>query len=101
MRFKLKLGQLTKVAFFLKRTPRWLAEHDFFASLFFILIAVIIGALVFYQYSFLAERAEPDVLDSGTALEERALEDILRLWQERQERFDQTEFKEYHNPFFP
>lgn len=101
MRFKLKLNQFNKIVLFFKRVPRWLAENDFFVSLVFILIAVILGGFVFYKYSFLAERAEPDVLDSGTALNEKALEELLRLWQERQERFDQIEFKDYHNPFSP
>lgn len=96
---KVKLRKLNKIAKFLKKTPRFLAERAFLASLVFIFLAVILGVLVFYKYSFLAEKREPEIPEESLFFDEKTFKEILRIRQERQERFQNAAPKEHLNPF--
>ncbi|TSC75835.1 MAG: hypothetical protein G01um101430_5 [Parcubacteria group bacterium Gr01-1014_30] len=98
LKFK-KLTTLSAPLKKLKKLPLFLAKNAFFASLILILLAAILGILVFYEYVFLAERKKPDVLPAYPVLNEAALQDILKTRQERQEKFDQAQFREYNDPF--
>jgi len=70
-------------------------------STFFILLvsAVIFGGLIFYQYSFLAEKKEPQVIERPIQFKEELYQKILTEWEERQKKFDQVEQKEYRDLF--
>jgi hypothetical protein len=96
---KLELRKLPAVSKFLKRLPRFVAEHVFWASLAFVALAAILGAWTFYKYSFLAERKEPGSPEQPLVLDEKIIQEILRTRLELQNRFDQAKLKEYPHPF--
>lgn len=83
----------------LKKLPKILAERAFFVSLALISIALILGIIVFYKYSFLAEKKEPEIREQPLIIDEKALKELLETQEARQKRLDQAELKEYNNPF--
>lgn len=56
---------------------------------------------MFYKYNILVKKTEPEI--EGVALEFKKdfYQNILQEWQEREERFEATESKEYPDPFKP
>ena len=96
---KLKKIQLKKFVTFLKKLPRILGEKAFLTFLGLMVFSLIFGAFLFYKYSFLTKKSEPQIPESPLKFKEKAYEDVLKAWQEREERFNKAEFKEYPNPF--
>ncbi len=96
---KLKQIKLNKIKEFFKKLPRILGGNPFLASLTFILISLILGSMVLYKYSILVEEKETETLIKPPLLEEEILKDVLKIWQDRQKKFDEAGFKEYPNPF--
>ena len=68
---------------------------------FFILLifALIFGGLIFYQYSFLAEKKEPQIVEKPLQFKEALFQKILEEWQARQKKFEESDFKEYRDLF--
>ncbi len=96
--WKLETRKIIKIAEFLKKLPKSVADHAFFVSLILIAIAAILG-IVLYKYSFLTERKEPEIEEQPMILDEKVIQEVLEIRQERQKRLDQAQFKEYPNPF--
>ena len=88
-----------KIKEFFGKLPRILGEHHFLTLLAFILLALILGGLTFYQYSFLAERTEPEVWEKPLHFHEKTFQEILKIWENRQKRFEEAELKEYPDLF--
>lgn len=97
--FKVKNKQFKKTKNFFKRLPRILGEHAFLTSIMLFLIAGILGGLVFYKYSILAEQRKPESSQSLLNFDEKNLQAVLNAWQERQTKFQATGSKQYSNPF--
>jgi len=97
--FKLKRIKFKKIKDSLKRLPRTLAENAFLTFLGLLVIALILGGLVFYKYSILTKKVEPQVIKEPLQFKEKTYEEILKVWQEKEKRFQETDFKEYPNPF--
>ena len=96
---KLKKIQLKKFVVFLKRLPRILGEKAFLTFLGLMIFSLIFGAFLFYKYSFLTKKIEPQITESSLKFKEKTYEDVLKSWQEREERFEGADLKEYPNPF--
>ena len=96
---KLKKIQLKKFEVFLKKLPRILAERVFLTFLGLLILSLIFGAFLFYKYNFLIKKIEPQITERPLKFKEKTYEDVLKSWQEREERFKEAEFKEYPNPF--
>ncbi|MFH1820481.1 MAG: hypothetical protein ABH805_01015 [Candidatus Nealsonbacteria bacterium] len=77
------------------------AEHAMVTFLFLSFIALITGGFLFYQYSFLAEKSEPEIIDKTTKFKEEFYLNILVEWQEREAMFKKVDEKKYLNPFAP
>jgi len=90
---------LNKTKDLLERLPRILAENSFFVSLIFIFIAFIVGGFVFYKYSILAEKIEPQIIGTSLQFKEKTYQEILTEWQERESKFEAADSKQYLNPF--
>lgn len=88
-----------KIKNFFKKLPRRVTEHYFLAFLILVFIGLIIGGLQFYQYSFLAEKSEPEIPKAKIQFKENLYQKILSEWQSREERFETAEIREYLNPF--
>ena len=99
MDLKFRKIKLNGIQRFLSKLLKMFGEKPFLTSLGLILISLIIGGLVFYKYSILAENKKPEAQSSALILDEQTLQKILNTWQERQNEFEQTQTKEYPNPF--
>ena len=91
--------KLNKIKNFLKKLPRNLGKNSFSTLLGLLLLSLILGALVFYQYSILAGREKPEVVEEPLQFEEKTYQIIFDEWQKRTERFSEAELKEYPDPF--
>jgi len=92
---KIKIGKLKE---FLGKLPLVLAQHSFLTCLFLFFSALIFGGFLFYKYSFLAQKVEPELL-STFLLKEKIYQDVLESWQRQEEKFNEADFKEYPNLF--
>jgi len=97
----LKIGKIKtkKIKDFLKTFPQWLAERTFLSLLIFIFLALILGGLFFYKYSFLIEKKPIELKEKPSRFNEKSFENVLKICQEREKKFKETESKEYPNPF--
>ena len=86
------------IAFF-QKLP-WLAGEWLFLSLLICtLIAVISGAIIFYQYAVLAPKTEPQVKLEVIKFQRDDFLDLVARWEERQAQFNAALEKNYPNPF--
>ena len=74
----------------LGKLPRALAEQAFLTILVLIFISLIWGGFLFYQYSILAQKAEPEITIEPTQFKENLYQKILEEWQNREERFQEA-----------
>lgn len=99
---KLKQIKLNKIKTFFQKLPRTLGKRFFVSFLVLLLLALICGGLIFYKYSVLVERrSQQDLLGEEKPLDfdERILQEVLKIWQERQKKFEEAQLKEYPDPF--
>ncbi|NCO80161.1 hypothetical protein GW869_00010 [bacterium] len=82
-----------------KKLLRTLGERSLLTFFTLLIITLIIGSLVFYKYSFLAEKKEPEVSGAPLTFQEKNYEAVLKIWQEKEKRFNEADLKEYPNPF--
>jgi len=93
---KVKINKLKK---FLSKVPLIITMHSFRACLILFILSLAIGANLFYKYNILAQRAEPESLEPSVLFKEKTYQQVLKIWQERDKRFQEADFKEYSNPF--
>ena len=98
---KLLKSKLKTFIKFLKNLPEILARNSFLTFLALLLISLILGVFIFYQYGILAKTS------SGISQERKPLEfktktyqAILEEWQERNRRLSGIDIKEYPDPFY-
>jgi len=91
--------KIKKIKGFLKRLLRTLGEKAFLSFLGLLLISLIFGGIIFYQYNILVKRTEVQIQEIPLQFQEKAYQNILKIWQEREERFNGTETKQYSDLF--
>jgi hypothetical protein len=103
---KISKFKIKKTKGLFKKLPRILAEHSFLTFLGFLLISLIIGGFIFYQYSFLPRTTFESKVAQGLIekeeplqLKEKIYEAILETWQEKEKRFEGASLKEYPDLF--
>ncbi|MBZ9578091.1 hypothetical protein KJA13_03645 [Patescibacteria group bacterium] len=94
----MKIG-IKKFKKFLEKLSLSIAQHAFLACLFLFLLSLIFGGFLFYKYSILAQKVEPEALDRFVLLKEGAYQEVLGVWQEHERISQEADFKEYPNPF--
>jgi len=99
MKIEIPKIKTKKIKEFFKKLPQVLAERAFLTFLFLFLIVLIIGGIVFYKYNVLAKKAEPQILEQPLQFQEKTYQSVLKIWQEKEKRFEAADFKEYLNPF--
>ncbi|MFC1663788.1 hypothetical protein ACFL0A_01545 [Patescibacteria group bacterium] len=95
-------GQYIKVIAtkdFLKKLPKILGTYAFSTFLGFFIFSSILGLIIFYKYGVLAERAEPEVSEEPLQFKEKTYQEVLKIWEDCQKKFEQTESKIYPDPF--
>ena len=93
---KIKTDKLKK---FFEELPRNLAEQWFRSFLILVAFALIFGGILFYQYSILIEKKEPEISKSPIQLKEKILNKVSDKWIEREIKFNGTETKNYPDLF--
>ncbi len=83
----------------IKKLPRVLEKNAFLTFLILLFLALIFGGITFYRYSIMVQRMEPEILKAPIQFKEETFQEILRVWQEREKEFKETELKEYPDLF--
>jgi len=91
--------RINKIKKPLSKVPLIITMHAFWACLILFLLSFAIGANLFYKYSILAQKSESESLEQTVLFKEKTYQQVLEIWQERDERFQQADLKEYPNPF--
>jgi hypothetical protein len=91
--------EIKKIKGFIKRLLRTLGEKAFLSFLGLLFLALIFGGIIFYQYNILVKRTEVQIQEIPLKFQEKPYQDILKIWQEREERFSGAETKQYSDPF--
>jgi len=76
-----------------------MGENPLFTFFFLLILALIFGGLIFYQYSFLVEKKESQIIERPIQFKEELYQKILEEWEERQEQFEKSDSKEYRDLF--
>jgi len=63
------------------------------------LVALALGALIFYRYDFLAEFSEPAAFQEPVQFQKELYDQVLGEWQARDERFAGAGSQNYIDPF--
>lgn len=91
--------KIKKIIGSLKKLSRIFGEHAFLTFLGLLFFSLILNSFIFYEYSILAEKEKPEVLEKPLKFEEKTYQAILKTWQEKEERFKEVDLKEYQDPF--
>lgn len=93
---KLKLKTIKEK---LAKLLKTLAERAFLVSLGLFAFALIVGGLIFYQYNILVPKTEPPLSEEPFQFQEKTYQKVLKIWQEKEKRFEEADSKKYPNPF--
>lgn len=96
MMIKEKINKLKKS---LSKIPLIIVIHAFWACLILFILSLAIGAYLFYKYNILVQRAEPESLEQTVLFKRRIYQQVSKILQEREKRFQEADFKEYSDPF--
>jgi len=91
--------QLKIIKRFFKKTIWIIGKNPFTAFFVLFFLSLIIGGLIFYQYSFLPEKKKPQAIKKPLQFKEDLFWGISQEWQIRQEKFEEVASKEYPNLF--
>jgi hypothetical protein len=89
-----------KINFNLGKIILLIAEKSFLFSVFFILVSLLVGIYLFYNYYYLPIKNEPQAAGNSLKIDERAYQSILSEWDSRQKKFESADYKNYINPFW-
>jgi len=96
MRVKIKT---TKIKKFLKKLPRILGKHAFLTFLVLLFFGLIFGTSLFYKYNTLAQKIVPEITEKPLKFREKTYQEVLKVWEENEKKFEETDLKQYPDPF--
>lgn len=83
----------------IKKIPSFIAKHIFEFSLFALLLTLIIGVILFYKYSILAQKIGIESLPQTCLLEEKSYQKVLDIWTKNEQTFNQADSENYYDIF--
>jgi len=95
---KLKAKKITD---FFRKLPRIAGEKSLLTFFILLFFALVVGCFVFYKYNSLVEKREREVSETPLKFQEKTYQDILKIWQEKEEKFEEADSKTYPDPFLP
>jgi len=98
-KFKIKKIEAGKLKKALKRTPLFIAKHVIEFSGALIIIALIIGGSVFYEYGVGAVKDGLKNIDNKCPLNEASYNRVLEVWEKQDSMFEESNSKYYYNIF--
>ena len=93
------MNRIKKIKESFKKIFLKVGENPLPAFFVLILLALVFGVLIFYQYSFLAEKKEPQVIEKPLQFKEDLYQKFFAEWQVRQKNFDEADSKKYRDLF--
>lgn len=91
--------KIKKIKDFFKKLPQILGEKALFVFLGLLLLALILGGIIFYQYNILVKKAEVQIFEEPLQFREKTYQSILEIWREKEKKFNEADLKEYLDPF--
>ncbi len=92
--------KLRKIGSFFKKLPRVLGENSFLTFLGLLFVSLVLGALVFYKFSFSVGKEKPEITEASFRFQEKTYQAVLDEWQKRDQRLSEINLKLYPDPFF-
>jgi len=96
---KLKKIKLKEVAVFFQELPLILGKNAFLTFLGLFILAVIFASFIFYTNYILIKNMDFDIVQEEFRFDSQTYQEILGVWQEKEQRFKETDSKIYPNPF--
>lgn len=96
---KSKTIKFKEIKIFLKKLPKKLAEKAFSTFLGLFLLSLIFSSLIFYSYSIVPKKEILESVKAGLEFKSETYQEILQVWQNREEQFEQTDTKQYPDLF--
>lgn len=78
-----------------------LAQRAFLVFLIFFLLSLIIGGVLFLKYYILVQEKTLEIIEKPVEFNLTIYNEVLKIWQEREDKFQKANFKEYFDPFNP
>ena len=95
---KIKNINLNNIKISFNISPKILADKAFLIFLGFLSIALIIGTVIFYKYTNLIKESSSTSKESPQ-FNEKAYNNILTVWQTKEEKLKAIDSKKYQDPF--
>jgi len=83
----------------LNKIPVFIAEHLFFCFLMVIFFVIFLTNLLFYKYYILTQEIAPEAKQEQLIVNEKSYNDFLNIWEEQNEKFKDSESKNYLDLF--
>ena len=96
---KFKKIKFKKRAINLEKLSRRLAENSFLTFFGFLLIVMVLGGLLYYQYVILIQGSPTSIQEKPLGAQEKIYQKILDEWTKRDEKFFQADSKIYSDLF--
>lgn len=96
---KLQKIKTKKIKEFIKKLLFILGEKAFLTFLGLLLIAFIFGFIIYHQYNVSIKKVDVQIFSEPFEFQEKIYRKILNILQEKEKKFQETEFKEYPDPF--
>jgi len=96
----MKSKKIKKFIKHFEKIPIILASHVLLSCLGLLFLALIVGGFLFYryEYSIISKEMEPEVYNFFS-FKEKTYQEVLKIWQEQEEKFKKADFKEHSDPF--
>jgi len=96
---KLKKIKLKEVAVFFQKLPLILGKNAFLTFLGLFILAVIFASFIFYTNYILIKDMDFNIIQEEFKFDSQTYQEVLGTWQEKEQRFKETDSKSYPNPF--
>jgi len=91
--------ELEKIKLSFKKLPKLLGEKFFLTFLILLFLALILAGLIFYKYAILVQKEKIEIGEKILKFDEKTYQKILKIWQERERKFQESDLKTYPDPF--
>ena len=96
---KLPKIKLKEIAVFFKKLPITLGKNAFLTFLGLFILALLFASLIFYTNYISIKNIETDITQEEFKFDSESYQEVLQIWQEKEQRFKETDSKSYPNPF--
>lgn len=95
---KIKKIKLKHIKSFLKKIPVTLGENAFLSFLGLFFLSLIFAFAIFYTQYLSLKKIEPEPT-TEFKFNSNTYQEVLKVWEEKEERLKKTDSKQYPNPF--